>query len=95
MTTSLIMTEEFLAATNDRSNPNRKPNTGMIRILLDEYQEDNDLPTISKLETLMIGDASGKEGQHSDSDTKTAERWGCDYLDVEDFIKMMSDEAKK
>ena len=81
MTTSLIMTEEFLTATNDRSNPNRKPNNG--------------LPTISKLETLMIGDASGKEGQHSDSDTKTTERWGCDYLDVEDFIKMMSDETKK
>ena len=68
------MTEEFLTATNDRSNPNRKSNTGMIRILLDEYQEDNGLPTISKLETLMIGDASGKGGQHSDSDTKTAER---------------------
>ena len=75
------MTEEFLTATNDRSNPNRKPNTGMIRILLDEYQEDNGLPY--------------KGGQHSDSDTKTAERWGCDYLDVEDFIKMMSDETKK
>ena len=55
MTTSLIMTEEFLTTTNDRSNPNRKPNTGMIHILLDEYQEDNGLPTISKLETLMIG----------------------------------------
>lgn len=54
MTTSLIMTEEFLTTTNDRSNPNRKPNTGMIRILLDEYQEDNGLLTISKLETLMI-----------------------------------------
>ena len=53
MTTSLIMTEEFLTTTNDRSNPNRKPNTGMIRILLDEYQEDNGLPTISKLETLL------------------------------------------
>ena len=67
----------------------------MIHILLDEYQEDNGLSTISRLETLMIGDASGKEGQHSDSDTKTAERWGCDYLDVEDFIKMMSDETQK
>ena len=55
MTTSLIMTEEFLTATNDRSNPNRKPNTGMIRILLDEYQEDHGLTRISKLDTLMIG----------------------------------------
>ena len=34
----------------------------------------------------MIGDASGKEGQFSDSDKKTAENFGIDYMDVEDFI---------
>ena len=39
----------------------------------------------SKDEMLMIGDASGKEGQFSDSDKKTAENFGIDYLDVEDF----------
>jgi hypothetical protein len=33
----------------------------------------------------MIGDASGKEGQFSDSDKKTAENFGIDYLDIEDF----------
>ena len=38
-----------------------------------------------KDEMLMIGDASGKEGQFSDSDKKTAENFGIDYLDVEDF----------
>lgn len=31
----------------------------------------------------------GKEGQFSDSDKKTAENFGIDYLDVEDFIKRM------
>ena len=40
----------------------------------------------------MIGDASGKEGQFSDSDKKTAENFGIDYLDVEDFIKEMNNE---
>ena len=35
---------------------------------------------------LMIGDASGKEWQFSDSDKKTAENFGIDYMDVEDFI---------
>lgn len=35
---------------------------------------------------LMIGDASGKDGQFSDSDKKTAENFCIDYMDVEDFI---------
>ena len=38
--------------------------------------------------SLMIGDASGKEGQFSDSDKKTAENFGIDYMDVDDFINM-------
>ena len=40
---------------------------------------------VSKDEMLMIGDASGKKGQFSDSDKKTAENFGIDYFDVEDF----------
>ena len=40
-----------------------------------------------KSEMLMIGDASGKPWQFSDSDKKTAENFGIDYLDVEDFLK--------
>lgn len=39
-----------------------------------------------KQNSLMIGDASGKEGQFSDSDKKTAENFGIDYMDVEDFV---------
>ena len=35
----------------------------------------------------MIGNASGKEGQFSDSDKKTAENFGIDYMDVDDFVK--------
>lgn len=33
-----------------------------------------------------LGDASGKEGQFSDSDKKTAENFGCEYMDVDDFV---------
>lgn len=38
----------------------------------------------------MIGDASGKEGSFSDSDKKTAENFGIDYMDVQDFINEMN-----
>ena len=34
----------------------------------------------------MIGDASGKPGQFSNSDLKTAECFSIDYLDVEEFV---------
>ena len=38
--------------------------------------------------TLMIGDASGLEGQFSDSDKRTAENFGIDYLDVNEFVNL-------
>ena len=34
-------------------------------------------------------DASGKEGQFSDSDKKTAENFGIDYMDVNDFVNYL------
>ena len=70
--------------TNDKSDPYRKPNVGMLEILLERYVGD-DFGYI-KQKSLMIGDASGKEGQFSDSDKKTAENYGIDYMDVEDFV---------
>lgn len=69
---------------------NRKPNTGMIdqymdyiKFINDNVDEENKIiyDTI-----MMIGDASGKEGQFSDSDKKTAENFGCEYMDVDDFV---------
>ena len=56
--------------TNDKSDPCRKPNIGMFEYLTERY----------------VGDASGKEGQFSDSDKKTAENFGIDYMDVDDFV---------
>ena len=72
--------------TNDKSNLYRKPNTGMLEELLELYVGD-DFDSI-KPTSLMIGDASGKEGQFSDSDKKTAENFGIDYMDVEDFVNL-------
>lgn len=71
---------------NDKSNPYRKPNTKMLEDLLEKYVGD-DIDYI-KSKCLMIGDASGKEGQFSDSDKKAAENFGIDYMDVEDFVNI-------
>lgn len=70
--------------TNDKSDTYRKPNTGMLHSLLEKYVGD-DFDYI-KSKSLMIGDASGKEDQFSDTDKKTAENFGVDYMDVEDFV---------
>ena len=81
-------TEYSYCESNDKANHYRKPNTGMLermmaRIQKHLFRQDN----LAKDDCLMIGDASGKEGQFSDSDKKTAENFGIDYLDVEDFVK--------
>lgn len=68
----------------------RKPNPGMIEEILSRvklYENDNNY---NKSEMIMIGDASGKDGQFSDSDKKTAENFGIDYIDVNDFIKKVN-----
>ena len=70
--------------TNDKTDLYRKPNVGMLENLLKSYVGD-DFDCI-KQKCLMIGDASGKEGQFSDSDKKTAENYGIDYMDVEEFV---------
>lgn len=59
----------------------------MLTNILKEFCENTGLE-ISKEDCLMIGDASGLEGQFSDSDLKTAENFGCDYLDVTEFTRM-------
>lgn len=69
---------------NDETNLYRKPNTRMLENLL-EYCVGEDFDYFKSM-SLMIGDASGKEGQFSDSDKKTAENFDIDYMDVEDFI---------
>ena len=71
--------------TNDKSDPYRKPNTAMLLNLIECYVVNVfDYKSVS----LMIGDLSGKEGQFSDSDKKTAKNFGIDYMDVEDFVNI-------
>lgn len=74
-----ISVYNFYCDNNDKDNINRKPNTGMIdqymdyiKFINDNVDEENKIiyDTI-----MMIGDASGKEGQFSDSDKKTAENF--------------------
>lgn len=66
----------------DDKDPNRKPNTGMLDDTMETLP-----PNIRKKDLmLMVGDASGKEGDFSDSDRRTAENFGIDYMDVEDFV---------
>ena len=72
---------------NDVTNENRKPNCGMLNSMLKQFEDITKI-NIENTECLMIGDASGKPGDHSDTDRKTAENFGCDYLDVKEFIEM-------
>ena len=73
--------------TNNKSDLHRKPNTGMLEELIENCVRD-DFDYIKQI-SLMIGDASGKEGQFSDSDKKTAENFGIDYIDVNDFVNAL------
>ncbi len=66
---------------NDKEDRRRKPNPGMLEDYFSAYHENRD-----DFDILMIGDASGKPGQFSDSDLRTAENFGCDYMDVDDFV---------
>ena len=61
----------------------------MLELLTEKYVGD-DFDFI-KSRSLMIGDASGKEGQFSDTDKKTAENFGIDYMDVDDFVRYWED----
>lgn len=74
--------------TNNKQDYHRKPNIGMLNHLIERYVGD-DFDNIKSV-SLMIGDASGKEGQFSDTDKKTAENFGIDYLDVDDFVEQIN-----
>lgn len=77
----LWITAEYCASM-EKDHPCRKPKTGM----LENFLKYSGCKNADKSVMLMIGDASGKPGQFSDSDRKCAENFGIDYLDVEDFL---------
>lgn len=82
-----LVNAEFCVS-NDKEDPMRKPNPGMVLDLIKVYH-------LRKWQSMMIGDASGKEGQFSDSDKKCAENAGIRYMDVEDFVKMYENRTKR
>lgn len=71
---------------NDPQDALRKPNPGMLEAMFSEF---NNMASrqFTREECIMIGDASGKEGDFSDSDYQCAVNFGCDYMDVEEFIE--------
>ena len=82
-----VYTEYSYCTSNDPDNKYRKPNIGMIDSLMQKMIKRGVIENgISTDSILMIGDASGKEGQFSDSDKKCAEKAGFQYMDIEDFV---------
>lgn len=69
---------------NDKDDSRRKPNVGMLEGFYNDFYGNLDF---NKKDALMVGDASGLPGQFSDSDKRTAENFGIDYMDVNDFVK--------
>ncbi len=76
-----LYSDSLYCCSMDKDNPYRKPNIGMLEQLYNQYKVE------SKDECIMIGDASGKPGDFSDSDKKCAENFDIDYIDVRDFLE--------
>ena len=76
----LIADYEYCPSVN-KKDIMRKPNIGMLKELCCKY-----FLTEDKEDKIMIGDASGKPGDFSDSDKKCAENFGIDYIDVRNFL---------
>ena len=88
-----VITEYAYCSSNDVNNKYRKPNIGMIDSLMRKMIKRGVVENgISTDRILMIGDASGKEGQFSDSDKKCAEKAGFNYMDINDFINLKSND---
>ena len=64
-------------------DPMRKPNTGMMVAMLEEFQKLLQ-HSFTKEDCVMIGDL--------DTDRATADNFNIDYLDVNEFLKMEVDE---
>lgn len=77
----LLFIDNLYCCSMDKNNTYRKPNTGMLEQLYYQYKVE------STKDCIMIGDASGKPGDFSDSDKRCASRFYIDYVDVRDFLE--------
>lgn len=82
--TPMVVADYCISLSSD--NEYRKPNTGMLSRVVRSYEK-TFAGKFNPDNALMIGDASGKPGQWSETDKKTAENFGIDYMDVENFIQ--------
>lgn len=78
-----IPTLGLFCPTNNKEDKYRKPHTGMLDTVFSMFE-------YSKEDCCMVGDASGLPGQFSDSDKKTAENFGIDYFDINEFIDLVN-----
>ena len=78
----MLFRSNLYCCSMDKNDAYRKPNTGMLEQLYYQYKVE------SKNECIMIGDASGKPGDFSDSDKRCASRFDIDYIDVRDFLEL-------
>lgn len=76
-----VIVDYAYCKSNSHLDPKRKPNTGMLHELL----LINNLTNISKDEMVMIGDATDKSRDFSDSDRKVAENFKIEYVDYRDL----------
>lgn len=63
----------------------RKPNTAMLTIMLDEFEQIVKDYRFTKEECVYIGDTL------IDTERRTAENFGCDFVPVEDFLRVHID----
>ena len=84
-----VLYEKRLCYSNDKQDPMRKPNTGMIDDILmkckDTVMRGMNFSQLKGC-SLMVGDASGLPGQFSDSDKVCAYNAGIDYMDITTFL---------
>ena len=71
--------------TQDPKFEGRKPNTAMLTIMLDEFEQIVKDYKFTKEECVYIGDML------IDTERRTAENFGCDFVPVEDFLDMHID----
>lgn len=78
----------------NKKNYTRKPNVGMLEDIL-KFFNNKSSRNITKSKMLMIGDSSWREVKSElGTDAKTAQNFGIDYMDVEDFVRTYGGKKK-
>ncbi len=84
----MIDVYSYYCASDDDADPLRKPNPGMLDLFYTQHLYYAAPLLKDKANMLMIGDASGNEGDYSASDKECAENFGIDYCDVDEFVTL-------